>query len=561
MPAQPPPADPTVLAAELRTLRALAGVDAAPAEEDLLRAAAGILPLLPAAAAPEARAWDLEPAVYFDPSLPFADAPATPWPQPPAADARAGAAPLPGLAAGTGDLRADLAAAAAGADPRDTAAAYRARIEARNAALNAFLTVCPPEHAQALPRPAQVPAPLLGACIAVKDIIETDGLRTTGGSAQREGHVPSRDAGCWARLRAAGALCLGKTNTHEFAAGTTNENERFGPARNPHDPARITGGSSGGSAAAVAAGLASAALGSDTGGSIRIPAACCGVVGLKPTYGRVSRTGVFALSWSLDHVGPLAGTVRDAALLFSAMAGPEPGDPSTLRRPAPPAAPGLGLPRADGLRGVRIGVPWSWLEEAGPAAAATGGVPTAPVVRAAFLHALEACRALGAAVVPVDLGSADFATAVNRLIALPESAAWHAPHLRSTPERYGRQVRGRLLAGIYVSAEAYLQAQRLRGLLGRLYAAVLSGPRGVHLVATPTLPTTPPLIGAPAAEGLALLRFCAPFNVVGWPALSLPCGRTPEGLPVGLQLAAAPFAEGELLAAAATLEEFLAQRR
>lgn len=544
------------LAAELGAIRMLAGLHPAPPEEELRHVAAGLLSLLPAAGSPKAWAWDLEPAVYFDPTLPFAGVVANPWPDSPAT---AGRGATPGRPQGTGSLSADLAAAAAGVKPERIADAYRLRIAERNTDLNAFLTVCAPGDMQALPHPQQAHAPLLGACLAVKDIIETEGLRTTGGSAQRERHVPARDAACWSRLRAAGALCLGKTNTHEFAAGTTNENERFGPARNPLDLGRITGGSSGGSAAAVAAGLASAALGSDTGGSIRIPAACCGVVGLKPTYGRVSRAGVFALSWSLDHVGPIARTVRDTALLFAALAGVDPADPSTLRAPAPPSGSGLGLPRADGLRGVRIGVPWSWLEEAGPTAVATGGIGTSPAVRATFERTLDACRALGAAVVPLDLGSADFATAVNRLIALPESAAWHAPHLGSTPERYGQAVRGRLLAGRYVLAEAYLQAQRLRNLLCRRYAAVLALPGGVHLIATPTLPTTAPAIGAPPQEGLALLRFCAPFNVVGWPALTLPCGRTPQGLPIGLQIAAAPFAEAELLSAGATMEAIVSE--
>ena len=565
MPPRTPPADPAdALTTEMAQISALiGGRHPAWADDDLRNAAVGILPLLPVAASPEAWAWDLEPATRFDPNLAFVVAPPTAWPPPEAPPVSA--VPSAGArrrAPGTGHLEADLAAVADGSTDAGTlAAAYRARIAARNPELAAFITVCAADDPQASASPHGGPTPLLGACLAIKDIVETAGLRTTGGSAQREHHLSLRDAACWQRLRAAGALCLGKTNTHEFAAGTTNENERFGAARNPYDTTRITGGSSGGSAAAVAAGLASAAIGSDTGGSIRIPAACCGVVGLKPTYGRISRAGVYALAWSLDHVGPLAASVRDAALLFGAMAGADPADPSTTHQPPLPDAAGLGLPRPGGLRGLRIGVPCAWLEEAGSTAAATGGIATAPGVRESFEGALRTCQALGAQVLPIDLSSADLATAVNRLIALPESAAWHAPHLRTTPGRYGRIVRGRLLAGLYVTAEAYLQAQRLRTRLGRRYAAVLTGARGVHLVATPTLPTVAPAIGAEPAEGLALLRFCAPFNVVGWPALTLPCGRSPAGLAYGLQLAAAPWREEGLLAAAATVEEALAESR
>lgn len=540
----PPAPDPALLAA-LAALRGLTGSSRVPTEGDLRRAAASIAPLLPVAAAPEARAWDLEPALSFDPTLPFADLPPAPWP------ASAAVPHAPRRGAGEGDLVADLATVAAGADPAEIAGRYRAAISARNPELNAFLTLCPADHPQA--RAGAPGGPLRGAAVALKDNIATAGLPTTGGSVQRARFVPGEDAVCWAALRAAGALCLGKTNLHEFAAGTTNENENFGPARNPHDPSRVAGGSSGGSAAAVAAALAPAALGTDTAGSIRIPAACCGVVGLKPTYGWVSRRGVFPLSWSLDHVGPLAGSVRAVGLLLAALGG----ERAVGRgRPAP-----SGAARASGLRGVRIGIPWSWLEEAGESAQATGGIPTASVVRIAFARCLEVCRGLGATLVPVDLGSADFATAVNRLIALPESTAWHAPHLEASPARYGERVRGRLLAGGFVSAEAYLQAQRLRALLARRYAAVLAGPAGVHLIATPTLPLPAPAVGAPPAEGLALLRFCAPFNLVGWPALSLPCGRSPTGLPFGLQLAAAPRADGELLQAAASLEEALGTSR
>ena len=525
----------------------MAAAPEVPGPEERL-AAEAVAAVLPAASDAAARAWDLEPAARFHPL----DAWPGGVPRWPSAGGRA-------AAGRRGPLEADLRRAAeAPAAAAEIAAAYRRRIAERNPDLSAFLLVCPEDHPQARPGPGA----LYGAALGCKDIVETAGLRTTGGSRQRLEHVPRRDATCWARLRAAGAVCLGKTNTHEFAAGTTSENDWFGPVRNPHDPGRVAGGSSGGSAAAVAAGCCAAALGTDTGGSVRIPAACCGVVGFKPTYGRVSRAGVFALSWSLDHVGVLACSVRDAALVLRVMAGPDPADATTADWAAfPPPRPGapdrLGRPRPGGLRGLRLGVPWSWLEEAGPTAPATGGLPVAPEVAAAFERALGALRDLGGEIVPVELGGADFATAVNRLLALPESAAYHAADLDGRPEGFGARIRPRLLGGRLLPAEAYLQGQRLRSLLCRRYADAVAQ-AGVHLIATPTLPRPAPAIGAPSTEALALLRFCAPWNVVGWPAASLPCAPGPSGLPCGLQLCAPPGADAALLGAAAAAEPALA---
>ena len=520
-------------AARLRRLASgLSGVR--PGPEDL-RAVARTLVAVEQVAG-QREAWDpaLEPATTFTPRGPR-ERPLpgvrTPLPEPPA-----------------GSLAADLAAAAAGLDPQALAAPYRERLRSGNAALRAFITPCPPEHPQG--GPSTGAGPLYGAAVAVKDIIETAGLVTTGGSALRRDHVPQHDAAVWASLRRAGALCLGKTNTHEFAAGTTSANDTFGQVRNPRDISRVSGGSSGGSAAAVAAGMAPAALGTDTAGSVRIPAACCGVVGLKPTYDRVPRAGVFPLSWSLDHVGPIAASVRDVAMLLAVMAGDVPGVPGL------PPGEVAGRPFADGLTGVRIGVPYAWLEEAGPTARATGGRPLTPGVRRCFERALERMRALGAEVVEVDMGSADLAAAVNRTITTAEAAAYHAPDLRTRPAAYGTTVRGRLLAGRFVSAEDYLQAQRLRAALVQRHAELLVGPGAVHAVATPTLPIPAPPVGAPPAAAMALLRFCAPFNLTGWPALTLPCGLD-RSLPVGLQLAAGPWEDEWLLGLAATLEPHL----
>ena len=505
---------------------------ATPTPADLESAAATVGPVL--AGLERAEAEGAEPASRFDPTEAFAHHPACPWPE---ASGPVG----PGR---VGPLERDLAAVAAGTLAADDAPNRYRAAAAQAESLNAFITLCPADHPQA----RSVDGPWRGAVLAVKDIIETAGLRTTGGSSLRAHHVPSSDAACWARLRAAGAACLGKTNTQEFAAGSAGENDTFGPMRNPHRPDHVAGGSSGGSAAAVAAGLCAGALGSDTGGSIRIPAACCGVVGFKPTYDAVSRQGVFPLSWSLDHIGPIAGTVRDAAQMFAVMR-----DDAGRT----PRSEDIGRVRPGGLTRLRLGVPTSWLDEAGATAAATGGLPTTPEVRATLARTLETCRRLGAEIVPVDLGSADLATAINRGIALPESAAYHEADLRNRPQAFGAQIRPRLQAGRFVAATTYLRAQRLRRQWCARWAEVLSGPRGVHLILCPTCPRPAPPVGADPNEALSLLRFCAPFNVVGWPAITLPCAATAEGLPLAVQLAAAPGQDTDLLAAAAALEAAL----
>ncbi len=505
----------------------------APTPADLDGAAAALGPVLARLESEDPAA--AEPASRFDPGQAFIHHPARAWPE------------TCGTAAGgrVGPLERDLAAVALGSTaPEAPWLLYRAAAE-RSQALNAFITLCPAGHPQA----SCGQGPLRGAALAVKDIIETADLRTTGGSPLRADHVPPADAACWSRLRAAGACCVGKTNTQEFAAGSAGENDTYGPMRNPHQPQRVTGGSSGGSAAAVAAGLCAGALGSDTGGSIRIPAACCGVIGFKPTYGAVGCQGVFPLAWTLDHIGPIAASVRDAALMLAAL-----WDPAVPPLPPPED---LGRPRPGGLTGLRVGVPTRWLDEAGADAAATGGLPTTPEVRDAFRRALAACEHLGAEVVPVDLGSADLITAINRGIALPESAAYHEADLRDRPMSFGQLIRPRLQSGRFVAATTYLRAQRLRQYWCERWAQVLTGPNGVHLVASPTCPRPAPPIGADPGEALSLLRFCAPFNVVGWPAVTLPCGSTTDGLPLAVQLAAAPWLDAALLAAAAALEAAL----
>lgn len=423
---------------------------------------------------------------------------------------------------------------------REAVEAYGARIERLNPVLNAF--IAPTLEAALRAADARPRGRLGGVPMAIKDIIEVAGLPTTGGSRLLRERVSTEDAAVWQRLRAEGALLLGKSHTHEFAAGPTGENETFGPAHNPWATDRLTGGSSSGSAAAVAAALASAALGSDTGGSIRIPAALCGTVGLKPTYGRVDTTGVYPLSWSLDHVGPITRSVRDAGRLLDVLA---PVEGNSCEAAAAAGA------RAD-LRGVRVGVLRQWMES---------GVQEA--VAAAFERALGALAARGAEVRDVSTpASAELLMAVNRAITLPEASAWHEPYLAAgRAGQYGKNVRPRLEAGRRVPAVLYLQAQRLRPLLARRFAALWTE---VDVLALPTVPVEAPPIGnATVALGagregptaMALLGWAGPFNVLGTPALSLPCDLTPNGLPVGLQLVAAPAEDAFLCHVGAAAED------
>jgi aspartyl-tRNA(Asn)/glutamyl-tRNA(Gln) amidotransferase subunit A len=466
--------------------------------------------------------------------------------------------------------------------PVEVVGAALRRIEQLSPELNAFITVTAEtamreahEAAGALIRERRsgggvgdAIGPLHGVPVAIKDIMETAGVRTTCGSRILAEYVPASDATVVRRLKAAGAIVVGKTNTHEFAFGPTNVNPHYGPCRNPHNPARVSGGSSGGSAAAVVSGQAYLGMGTDTGGSIRIPAACCGVVGLKPTYGLVSKAGIFPLSWSLDHPGPLVRTAEDAALVLSVLAGPDPLDPSTAVAGAAAGAPGhagtdyLGAlqqgrgpgcggeygcgPGGPGLRGVTVGVPRGWLEKR-----------VDPAVTAAVREAISRLEDCGAAVREIDFPGADPMMLANRLIILAEAAAYHMPWLRTRADEYGADVRARLELGQYLMAVDYLAGQRLRAELCQTVAGVM---REVDLVVTPALPVPAPYIGQDHLrwpDGLetvpdALIRFAAPFNVTGQPAASVPYG-TSDGLPVGVQIVGRWFEETTVLRAASAL--------
>ncbi len=390
--------------------------------------------------------------------------------------------------------------------------------------------------------------PLCGVPTALKDLFHLAGAPTTAGSRVMAGYVAGQDATTTRRLRASGAIVVGKTATHEFAFGATTDSPYHGPVHNPWKPGHSPGGSSGGSGAAVAAGVVPVALGTDTGGSIRIPAAACGIVGLKPTYGRVSKHGVVPLSWSLDHPGPLARTVADAAFLLSVLAGPDPLDPTTL---AAPGADWLASARAgarEGLQGTRVGVPADWLAKR-----------VDSEVKAAFTSALRDLESLGAAVIEVLLPPSDVLMLVNRIIALAEAGAYHSPSLNRQAKDYGPDVRARLELGQFVLAQDYLTAQRLRGELSREVARVMAG---VDVVVLPTLPIPAPIIGqavwdyGDARETVpeALIRLTSGFSVTGQPAASVPCGFTRAGLPVGLQIVGRPLDEATVLRVAAAYE-------
>jgi aspartyl-tRNA(Asn)/glutamyl-tRNA(Gln) amidotransferase subunit A len=415
------------------------------------------------------------------------------------------------------------------------------RIARLNPGLNAFVTLAETALDEARRAEAELAAGrsrgrLHGIPIAHKDLYATRGLRTTGGSRQLAEQVPDQDATCVARLREAGTVLLGKLNTHEFAYGPTNEISLFGPSRNPWNRERITGGSSGGSGAAVAAGLVPLASGSDTGGSIRIPAACCGISGLKPTYGRVSRAGILPLCWSMDHAGPMARSVRDLALMLGSMAGHDPLDDASALRPVPDY-----LAALDGeVRGLRIGVPRGYFFERADRA-----------VVACVEQAIRDLERLGARAQPVEIADIGQAAAAALVIYLAEATAWHEDTLDRTPELYDPAVRRFLELGDQVLAKDYLLAQRYRSHLGR---GLLACFESADLLAMPTLPltatsfgtTTVSLDGHESSAFGALLRNCEPFNLTGLPALSVPCGFV-DGLPVGLQLVGPAFAETVVL--------------
>lgn len=377
--------------------------------------------------------------------------------------------------------------------------------------------------------------PLQGIPYGLKDVFGTKGIRTTCGSKIFADHVPDADCAIYEKLTAAGAVLMGKTGLQEFAYGITCNNPHFGAIRNPHDPGRIPGGSSGGSGVAVAAGMVFFAMGSDTGGSIRIPAAYCGCFGLKPTSGRVSRYGVMPLDFSLDHMGPLTRTARDAGLVMNAIAGFDPRDDTSSRHPiddyaAQPAA---------ALTGRRIGLPENFFNRR-----------IAPEVAAAFKVAVDGAQAAGARLVSIRVPDPEEINAVSRVILQAEASALLEPYLHRRDE-FGADVMALLDQGRLLSATDYINAQRLRRIYQREWAKLWSE---VDCIFTPTAPIVAPRIGESQVEiegvsediRLASTRLVRSINVLGLPAASIPLPV--EGLPVGLQVIGKPFAEPEVLA-------------
>jgi len=465
---------------------------------------------------------------------------------------------------GLTDLTAEQSLAAIAAGQTNSEELVRAHLErAEHDDWHSFLAV---DRDGAVARAREIDAlpqrpPLAGVPIAIKDALSTRDLTTTAGSRILEGFRPIYTATCVARLEAAGAVVIGKTNMDEFAMGSSCENSAYGPSLNPWDTTRVPGGSSGGSASAVAARQAPWSLGSDTGGSIRQPAALCGIVGMKPTYGAVSRYGLIAFASSLDQVGPFARTVRDAALLLQSMVGRDPMDATSLDWPEP-----IALPTAARLDGVRVGV----IEE-------LMGEGIEPGVRAACRAALDRVESLGGTLVPIALPHARYGLATYYLIAPAECSANLARfdgirygrraegaddllehYERTRGEGFGPEVKRRIMLGTFALSSGYYeayygQAQRVRTLIVRDFAQAFSE---VDVVASPTSPTVAFPLGERTADPLSmyLSDVCTiPVSLAGLPSLSIPCGLS-DGLPVGLQLAGPAYSENQLFEVAHALE-------
>ena len=435
--------------------------------------------------------------------------------------------------------------------PVEVIDAHLARIEATEPVLNSFITLLP-EEARAAARRAEsdiqrgnYKGPLHGIPVGLKDLFNTAGVRTTSGSKLFDNFIPDQDCTVAAKFGAAGAILLGKLNMHQFAFGPTGENPDYGHMHNPWDPELVTGGSSGGSGSAAAAGQCTITTGSDTGGSVRIPAALCGIVGLKPTYGLVSRAGLTPLSWSLDHPGPMVRTVEDAALCMNVMAGYDPKDVASARVDVPDYTTAL----TGDVRGLRIGVPQEYFD-----------APLDPQVGQAVRDALDVLQSLGAKITEVSFPMFPDAQPISTAILTAEAAAYHRDLLVQNGDKLYPPVRLRLEAGLFISAADYLRAQQGRTLFDRQARQLLEE---VDLLAGPTEPVTAPQLLATRVQcgehtvgtTAALTQYTRPYNITGFPAISIPCGFSPAGLPFSLQLAGRPFDELTVLRAAHAYEQ------
>jgi aspartyl-tRNA(Asn)/glutamyl-tRNA(Gln) amidotransferase subunit A len=426
--------------------------------------------------------------------------------------------------------------------PVELTQAHLERIQRLDPHLNAFLTLTPElalqqaRQAETEIMSASYRGLLHGIPLGLKDLYETGGIRTTAGSTFFGSYVPEADAVAVQKLKQAGAVILGKLNMHEIALGVTNENPHYGDCCNPWDVTRITGGSSGGSAAALAAGLCMGALGSDTGGSIRIPSSLCGVVGLKPTYGRVSLRGVIPLSWNLDHAGPMARSVRDCAILLQVIAGYDPQDAWSVEAPVENYL-------ADTLTDLR-----DWRIAMVDDEYFTDAEIVEGDVVEAVRQAAKVFESLGAQVEHVPFPNAREAAMANGLMTPADAAAFHHQRLSENPQGFGRDVLKRLQTGAAYTSTEYSLARRMQTLLRCQFTEFFYE---FDLLLTPTTPITAPVRGsADAVERARLLtRFTAPFNLTGLPALSIPCGWNATKMPIGLQLVGRPWSEGRLIRA------------
>lgn len=429
--------------------------------------------------------------------------------------------------------------------PYELTREYLQRIETLDSRVNSFITITADlalqqaRHAEKKLNSLNELPLLYGIPFTLKDLLETRGIRTTAGSKIFMDYVPQADAETVRRLYTAGGVLLGKMNMHEIALGVTNVNPYFGPCHNPWQFDCISGGSSGGSAAALAAGFCPGSLGSDTGGSIRIPASLCGVVGLKPTFGRVSLRGMIPLSWNLDHAGPMARCVMDAAILLQVIAGYDPFDASSINLPV-----GDYLGQLDeGIKDWRV------------AFAGEGYFSQASEeVLKAVQQAGSVFENLGARVELVDFKGGLEATQANGLMVTSDAANFYYKRMQNQPDYFGADVLQRMRSGAAQSINDYIQARRTQSLLRRQFEEFFET---YDILLTPTTPVSaPPIEGPDAVEQASLLtRFTAPFNLTGLPALSLPCGFTQTGLPIGLQIVSRPWAEATVLRAARSYEK------
>ena len=430
--------------------------------------------------------------------------------------------------------------------PVEVVEACLARIEETEPTLNSFITLAP-EQARDAARRAEAEigrgnyrGPLHGIPVGLKDLFNTAGVKTTSGTRIYDNFVPDEDCTVATRFGQAGAILLGKLNMHPLAFGPTGENGDYGHMHNPWNPERITGGSSGGSGSAAAAGQCTITMGSDTGGSVRIPAALCGIVGLKPTYGRVSRAGLTPLSWCLDHPGPMVRTVEDAALAMNVIAGHDPRDHATTDVPVPDYTSAL----TGDIRGLRIGVVREYFE-----------TEIDPAVATLTQQAITVLGELGAEIVEVSLPLYEYAQPISNAILSAEATAAHRDILLSDGDKLYPQVRERLEEGLFISATEYLRAQQARQVFCQQVAGLLEN---VDLLAGPVEPVTAPRIlerrieiGGEALPAVPMLtKYTRVYNITGSPAISVPCGFGPDELPVGLHLAGRNFDESTVLRAA-----------